>query len=165
MKKTTVWHFAMYTIAIIVAFVLALHLTSCESRSGAAVRAEQDSIRVTEQIKDFVDPRFDNISEVLSYKDELNTNEYEDSVFRSLPSTTVYNIATVVINRDGHATKTSIVKEYEKAKEIYDGLPKSIPDSIIHPIEVNGHKSAEITSKDTMIGGKKAHIKTVTEYE
>ena len=163
--KTTIWHFAMYVIATIVMFVFALHLTSCESKSGRAVRMEEDSLRVCRQIEGVVNPKFDNVSEVMSYKDELNTTEYEDSVFKQMSPQLVYQIATIVVNRDGFATKTSIVKEYERGKDIYNSLPKDIPDSIVHPSKVDGEIASQITTKDTTIGGKKAHIKTVTTYE
>lgn len=162
--KHSVWHLAMYVIAVIVAFIITLQLTACghfEQRNST----KGDSIKVAKQIEGVVNPQFDNVSEVLSYKDELNANEYEDSVFRHMNPTLAYNIATIVINRDGVATKSSIVKEYEKGKQIYDNLPQTIPDSIVHPQEVDGHKAAEITSKDTTIGGKKVHIKTIKEYE
>lgn len=162
--KHSVWHLAMYVIAVIVAFIITLQLTACDHfKQGDFVK--EDSVKVANQIEGIVNPQFGNVSEVLSYKDELNANEYEDSVFRHMNPTLAYNIATIVINRDGVATKSSIVKEYEKGKQIYDNLPQTIPDSITHPQEVDGHKAAEITSKDTTIGGKKVHIKTIKEYE
>ena len=162
--KHSVWHFAMYVIAVIVAFIITMQLTACDHfKQGDSTK--DDSVKVANQIEGVVNPQFDNVSAVLSYKDELNANEYEDSVFRHMNPTLQYHIATIVINRDGFATKASIVKEYEKSKQIDDNLPETIPDSITHPQEVDGHKSAEITSKDTMIGGKKVHIKTIKEYE
>ena len=162
--KTTLKHFVVFMIALFAVVFTIMHITSCNNMNGER-GIEVDSVQVADQIKGVVNPVFDNVSEVLSYKDELNANEYEDSVFRHMNPTLAYNIATIVINRDGVATKASIVKEYEKGKQIYDNLPQTIPDSITHPQEVDGHKSAEITSKDTMIGGKKVHIKTIKEYE
>lgn len=162
--KNSVWHLAMYVIAVIVAFIITLQLTACDHfKQGDPIK--NDSVKVANQIEGVVNPQFDNVNEVLSYKDELNANEYEDSVFRHMNPALAYNIATIVINRDGIATKASIVKEYEKGRHIYDNLPQNIPDSIAHPQEIDRYKSAEITSKDTMIGGKKVHIKTIKEYE
>ena len=162
--KHSIWHLAIYTIAIAVAFVMLLHVTSCSGRPDKSQSTSVDSVVVAEQIEGIVNPQFDNVSAVLTYKDELSTNEYEDSVFRQMNPTMLYNIATVVINRDKIATKTSIVKEYENGKQIYDGLPKVVPDSISH-----GPKSREISYesglKDTVINGKKAKVKTTIEYE
>lgn len=152
--KHSIWHLAMYTIALAVAFVMLLHVTSCDGRTDKSDGVEMDSTII-------VNPQFDNVSAVLTYKDELSTSEYEDSVFRQMSPTMVFNIATVVINRDGFATKTSIVKEYEHGKQIYDGLPQNIPDSLTHPKQI----SSEISSKDTVINGKKVRIKTIKEYE
>ena len=162
--KHSIWHLAIYTIAIAVAFVMLLHVTSCSGRPDKSQSTSVDSVVVAEQIEGIVNPQFDNVSAVLTYKDELSTNEYEDSVFRQMNPTMLYNIATVVINRDKIATKTSIVKEYENGKQIYDGLPKVVPDSISH-----GPKSRKISYesglKDTVINGKKAKVKTTIEYE
>ena len=159
--KHSIWHLAIYTIAVAVAFVMLLHVTSCNGRTDESQSASVDSVVVAEQIEGIVNPQFDNVSAVLTYKDELSTSEYEDSVFRQMSPTMVFNIATVVINRDGFATKTSIVKEYEHGKQIYDGLPRNIPDSLTHPNQI----SSEISTKDTMINGKKVRIKTIKEYE
>lgn len=162
--KKSIWHIAMYVIAVIVAFVCILHVTACTNKRDASRKIYNDSVKIANQIEGIVNPQFDNVSAVLTYKDELSTNEYEDSVFRQMNPTMLYNIATVVINRDKIATKTSIVKEYENGKQIYDGLPKVVPDSISH-----GPKSREISYesglKDTVINGKKAKIKTTIEYE
>lgn len=151
----------MYMIATVVAFIMLLHVTSCNGHPDKSDGVEMDSTIVAEQIEGIVNPQFDNVSAVLTYKDELSTSEYEDSVFRQMSPTMVFNIATVVINRDGFATKTSIVKEYEHGKQIYDGLPQNIPDSLTHPNQI----SSEISSKDTVINGKKVRIKTIKEYE
>ena len=73
--KHSVWHLAMYVIAVIVAFIITLQLTACghfEQRNST----KGDSIKVAKQIEGVVNPQFDNLSEVLSYKDELNPNEY-----------------------------------------------------------------------------------------
>lgn len=159
--KHSIWHLAMYMIVTVVAFIMLLHVTSCNGRPDKSNGVEMDSTIVAEQIEGIVNPQFDNVSAVLTYKDELSTSEYEDSVFRQMSPTMVFNIATVVINRDGFATKTSIVKEYEHGKQIYDGLPQNIPDSLTHPKQI----SSEISSKDTVINGKKVRIKTIKEYE
>ena len=159
--KKSIWHIAMYVIAVIVAFVCILHVTACTDKRDTARKVYNDSVKIANQIEGIVNPQFDNVSAVLTYKDELSTSEYEDSVFRQMSPTMVFNIATVVINRDGFATKTSIVKEYEHGKQIYDGLPRNIPDSLTHPNQL----SSEISTKDTMINGKKVRIKTIKEYE
>lgn len=162
--KKSIWHFAIYLIAVIVAFVCIMHVTACTNKRDTARKISNDSVKVAEQIEGIVNPKFDNVSAVLTYKDELSTSEYEDSVFRQMNPTMLYNIATVVINRDKIATKESIVKEYENGKQIYDGLPKAVPDSILHSSKQQ-EISYESSVKDTVIGGKKAKLKTTIEYE
>lgn len=158
-KKTSIWHFAMYVIVTFVAIVIAMHLTSCTSRP-TNVRLAKDSTAVANQIDSYMNPTFDNVSEVLKYKEDLSSNFYEDSVFRSMSPTLIYNISTVVVNRDGYATIRSIVSEYDKGRDVYDHLPKVIPDSIEHKIP-----PLEITRRDTVIDGKNRTIKTTVEYE
>ena len=162
--KTTLKHFVVFMIALFATVFTIMHMTSCNNMNGER-GIEVDSIQVADQIKGVVNPVFDNVGKVLQYKEELNTNEYEDSVFRQMSPQLVYNVATIVINRDGKATKTSIVKEYLKGEDIYNNLPKNIPDSITHPSEIDDSKPPVITMKDTMIHGKKANVKTITTYE
>lgn len=162
--KTTLKHFVVFMIALFVIVFTIMHMTSCNNMNGEK-GIEVDSVQVADQIKGVVNPVFDNVGKVLQYKEELSTNEYEDSVFRQMSPQLVYNVATIVINRDGKATKTSIVKEYLKGEDIYNNLPKNIPDSITHPSEIDDSKSPVITMKDTMIHGKKANVKTITTYE
>lgn len=162
--KTTLKHFVAFMIALFAIVFTIMHMTSCNSINGER-GTEPDSVQVANQVKGIVNPVFDNVGKVLQYKEELNTNEYEDSVFRQLSPQLVYNVATIVINRDGKATKTSIVKEYERGKDIYNSLPKDIPDSIVRPSEIDDDKPPVITTRDTIIHSKKVNIKTITTYE
>lgn len=155
--KTSIWHFTLYVIAAFVAIVIAMHLTSCTHRSYDE-NTDEDSLYIANILKDYNNPKFDNVGKVLRYKEDLSSNYYEDSVFNSMSPTLVYNIATVVINRDGWATIKSIVKEYDKGRLVYDNLPKSIPDSVVR-------SSTEYSIHDTVIDGKKATIKTTIDYE
>lgn len=156
--KTSIWHFALYVIMAFVAIVIAMHITSCGNRNYDE-ECDEDSLYVASILKDCQNPRFDNVSKVLRYKEDLSSNYYEDSVFNRMSPTLVYNIATVVINRDGWATVRSIVKEYDKGKTVYDNLPTQIPDSIVRP------SPTEYQTHDTVIDGKKATIKTTISYE
>lgn len=80
-----------------------------------------DSI-VHTSLQQSVNPVFTDVDAVLVYRElEISGNQI-DSLFLSLPTNILKNVATVVINKDGRATKLNIVHEYLANQQVYDNL-------------------------------------------
>lgn len=82
-----------------------------------------EELTVSQQIQEFLDPSFENSNDVLLFRRALLQDAYIDSVFYALPNDVLENVAAVVINKQGRATKETIVVEYSNNSEVYNNLP------------------------------------------
>ena len=107
---------------------------------------------------------FVDVEEIQLAQAESITTWQEDSVFRSMPTNTLVNVAVVVLKRDGVATITSIVQEYRANRYIYDPIASVTPVN-----NVQGQNGAELPHnknegsvtyqmKDTVIGNDTLHV-------
>jgi len=84
---------------------------------------QTEELTVSQQIQEFLDPSFENSNDVLLFRRALLQDAYIDSVFYALPNDVLENVAAVVINKQGRATKETIVVEYSNNSEVYNNLP------------------------------------------
>lgn len=140
-----------------------------------------DSIKIAEAVQNAVDPHFISVADIVEYRENHQFQLEIDSVFFSLPSATVQNVASVLFksNRDV-ITKKDIVEEFKQCRNIYEKLPTthdiSKPDSSakLQSIDRTGtdlgtrpSKMTRKTTQDTVINGKpmKVIIETTETYE
>lgn len=145
-----------FVTCIIILFMTALVVTSCDHRSERKqqIRKERrnDSVYIARTIDEALNPTFDNVQEICKYK-ERSAEEYcTDSIFINMPYETFINVATVVYNRDGSLTKNAVIKEYLHGKTIYDNLQRK---------QLREDYAYEKHTVDTIIDGK--HFQLIKE--
>lgn len=147
--------FALFIIVIVAAVMGVMSLTSCHRTQTAddIKIGAGDSAYVKKALDVLSNPTFTSIEDLYKYRQRVQQERFNDSVFSTLPEETFDNVATVVYNRDGVLSKEAIVKEYLHGADIYKNL------------EVNLNKPRECiksdTINDTIINGK--HFKLVKE--
>lgn len=151
------------------------------STKGSAESEYVDSL-AKQSVQDVINPLFSDIDEVLVFRDLSVEGTAIDAEFNQLPDEVLKNVASVVIKREGLASKRSIVYEYRANKKVYDNLPTSPSNADnskdnIGSTEGNPVTSADSIDKpvgevrynqyDTIVNGKKykKHIKTDVTYE
>lgn len=115
----------VYMIALTLAVVGACTLTSCDKLVSYPDNYDtaNDSVLVAQQVEAIANPVFETVKEVILYRYQADQGAKIDSIFSALTDEQVKNVSTVVINRDGCATKKSIVEEYRANNTVYDNLP------------------------------------------
>lgn len=121
----------VYMIALTLAVVGACTLTSCEKLVSYPNNYDTapDSVLIAQQVEAIANPVFETVKEVILYRYQADQGAKIDSIFGSLTDEQIRNVATVVINRDGCATKKSIVEEYRANNAVYDNLPATTSQS------------------------------------
>lgn len=115
----------IYMIALTLAVVGACTLTSCDRLVSYPDNYDKasDSVLVAQQVEAIANPVFETVKEVILYRYQADQGAKIDSIFSALTDEQVKNVSTVVINRDGCATKKAIVEEYRANNTVYDNLP------------------------------------------
>ena len=156
-------------------------LTSCDRLQHRPDNYDvaNDSIKIAEAVDAVINPQFISVMDIVEYRENHNAQLEIDSVFFSLPSSTIQNVASVLFksNRDA-ITKKDIVEEFKRCRNVYEKLPAndiSKPDSFAKMQSVDrtgtdlGNRSSKMTRKtqDTVINGKpmKVIIETTETYE
>ena len=168
-----------------IASLVTIGVSSCGKRDifglgarDAAIEEYVDST-VAAGVQNYINPLFNDVDEVLTFRTKYLEGQAIDDVFNTMPEEVLKNVASVCIKREGHVSKRGIVYEYRANANIYNNLPKSDstksvlppssssaggqpyrPDSVpVGRVEYNQH--------DTTIGGKtyKVRTKTETTYE
>jgi len=139
-----------------------------------------DSIKIAKAVQNAVDPHFISVADIVGYRENHQFQLEIDSVFFSLPSSTVQNVASVLFKSNKDAiTKKDIVEEFKRCRSVYEKLPTtpdiSKPDSFAKMQSVDrtgtdlGSRASKVTRKtqDTIINGKpmKVIIETTETYE
>lgn len=174
-----------YLLGLLMVFVgITLTCSSCKEKpaffGGDDSECESDSILVAQYIDRVSNPTFINIHEVLSFRDKLIENAAIDSLITALPEKTLTDVAGVVINKNGVATKKQIAEEYRANQQVYNNLPDKTTD-INEPtaekptqteavqtrvVDAPVENAVKYNYRDTVINGKKIRIETKTiEYE
>ena len=158
-------------------------LESCKNGPAWVDPAEpesaSDSVLVAQYIDRVSNPTFINTNEVITFRNRLIENVSVDSLITALPEKTLVNVAGVVINKFGTATKLQIADEYRANRSVYENLPKidTSPQQSITSKENTQMEDAttrvgtspkvtSVTFRDTVINGKKYKVETkIAEYE
>lgn len=137
---------------------------------------------VTASVQDIVNPVFSDVDEVLVFRDLTAEGLAIDEAFSTLPEEVLKNVASVVIKREGFATKRSIVYEYRANNEVYDNLPNNATPEEVNAITQHGSSGGEPVTKvdsseskpigrieytqhDTTINGKTYKVRTKKEID
>lgn len=183
--KTKLSFLGKYLLGVMaVVLIFTVTLCSCNKlshRFNSDYGETNDSVLVAQYINEITNPQFINPTEVMKYRCLQLENKEIDSLITSLPENILMNVATVLINKRGVATKSQIVDEYRANKSIYENLPdaknpdKSTPvtptaqkeDVPVTTVDdTREEKSTTYNSRDTIIDGKRCTIQTkIIEYE
>lgn len=148
-------------------------VTSCD-KAKELVNTEEKTV---ETIEEYLNPTFDDVNVLLTYRDVLSKEHQMDSIFLSLPEPVLKNVTTVLLNKYGETNQEDVVNEYVKNKEIYDNLrtpplpstneTNDSTDKIINGLvrESGAQKTRAVMYefKDSIINGKKVRIKITHE--
>lgn len=137
----------------------------------------------TATVQNMINPLFSSVDEVLVYRDLSVEGNVIDLEFNDMPESILKNVAGVIIKREGHASKRSIIYEYRANKQVYDNLPATQKNetSTLETVEQKSASSMEGNSvtkvdspaapadetrfqqRDTTINGKTYKMRTKTE--
>lgn len=138
---------------------------------------------VTTNVQDIVNPLFNTVDEVLVFRDLTAEGLAIDEAFSLMPEEVLKNVASVVIKREGFATKRSIVYEYRANNAVYDNLPANSTSKDTNTTSVDGstggdpvpkvdstnitkpESRVEFTQYDTTINGKTYKVRTKKEVD
>ena len=147
-------------------------IASCD-KAKELVNTEEKTV---ETIEEYLNPTFDDVNVLLTYRDVLSKEHQMDSIFLSLPEPVLKNVVTVLLNKYGETTREDVVNEYVKNKEIYDNLrtpplpstteANDSADKIINGLVQESHQKTRAVMyefKDSIINGKKVRIKITHE--
>lgn len=156
MKKTLKTFVAILAIAML----NIIGLTSCDrllDRHGNFSYA--DSLKIAQIAQQTANPTFDTPVLAQSYQMELCDNFKIDSVYRNMTTKQIFDVSTVLIQRNTKPTVKDIVDEFLKNKEIYMNLPEEPqnPEEIPRAKVIPHHESRD-TVIDTIIDGKKVYL-------
>lgn len=130
-RLTNFKKFILGYLMIAVCFTIAAIAVSCEGpmwKKAAGLSSASDSTKVASQIEAVINPSFNNVNEVLSYKARFEEGARIDSEFFAIPVQTLHNVCNVVLkNNVGPITKRDIVLEYRAHKQVYNNLPDKAP--------------------------------------
>ena len=119
----------VYLLAALGAIVL---LISCDKLSHVGPNnydVANDSIKIAQLIEDFDNPQFSSVAEIVEYRKEVKSIEDIDSVFFSMNSSTIQNVASVLFKKNTTVKKKDVVEEYKRCRNVYDNLPTSNIDT------------------------------------
>ena len=133
-------------------------LTSCDRLVSYPDNYDKasDSVLVAQQVEAIANPVFETVKEVILYRYQADQGATIDSIFSALTDEQVKNVSTVVINRDGCATKKSIVEEYRANNTVYDNLPTASQSADV---------SQKVDLSSTDLGNRHEEDVISTEYQ
>ena len=89
---------------------------------------EGDSIKVAQIYEQLKSPVVYSIKDAQDLQDVMVHESTVDNLFMSIPPDIMRNVTNVLLNKEGYATKQSIVNEYRANGGIYNNLPPA-PDT------------------------------------
>lgn len=115
--------------SLIGVMMLTLLPAACVERGASDYNYDEaeDSIWICGVVESIVNPEFENVADVLVFRDNTRANYTIDSVFLSMPDEVITNVASVVIKKIGSVNKLSLVSEYLTNNAIYNALPPQAP--------------------------------------
>ena len=168
-----------------IASLVTIGISSCGKKDVFGLSHED---RVTEEyvdstvaagVQNYINPLFNDVDEVLTFRTKYLEGQAIDDVFNTMPEEVLKNVASVCIKREGHVSNRGIVYEYRANADVYNNLPKSDSTKPVIPPSSSSAGGqpyrpdsapvgrVEYTQHDTTIGGKtyKVRTKTETTYE
>ena len=137
-----------------------------------AVNTRLDSTAVLKAIDAKLVPTFTSADDIVDFRQDILEQKKCDSIFLKMPDKTLFNVASVLIKKNGSCTKKDVVQEFREHSDIYNNLPPEadLPVQVVTAPtsqDTARHVIGETTSsRDTMIEGKKIRITTTTtSYE
>lgn len=153
MSKTFIKTLVLTILTYVAVIGTALSVSSCAHKSGPKPVSDTDSVETIVQ---------QPVAQWSSAKDFLNwtykeaDEQYCDSIlFKVMSPEELYNVATVVANRNDSFTKKDIVREYLDRRDVYTAL---------HGKNI-GNDTISTNIKDTIIDGVKVKLISTTRYE
>ena len=160
------------------ACVMALGFLSCKKDTTPKLweKAEIEEIAkaaATSVYCDMANPTFINVEEAAICQDTYIDGKSVDSIFSSLPPSTLKRVADVCINKAGFTDKKSIVSEYVKNKDVYSNMSKEDP-SVKYDKHATDSGGSGVTKKEGVfetsynyytdtIGGAAVKVQVKTE--
>lgn len=174
----------MYLLTFLIVCVVTFLTCACNGRAQWAkpesTVTQSDSMLVAQYVDRIVNPEFLTVKEVFEFRSKTVENAQVDSLILALPENILMNVATVVINKFGTATKRQIYDEYRANISVYENLPNNTSDTSNNakntastdvedpPTGVDKAVIEQVPSttaynfRDTVINGKKTRIETKT---
>lgn len=144
-------------IAVLCSAAVNVTLTSCEnSPVSKLVTPTIDKAQVALCIDSIINPNLDDFSDVTDLKQRMQTNQYIDSVFLSIPDKTLKDVHSVVSKKTVRVTKGDIVGEFIANRSIYENLPET-------PDNTSNVTSSTTTTTQLAPGIVREETTTVTE--
>ena len=127
---------------------------------------------------DIVNPAFSNVAEVTDCQEAVNECYSIDSIFRTLPVSTLKRVADVCINKSGTTDKKQIVREYLKNISVYSNMSENLPPTSTKDEKAATDSGGSAVTKDDgseafetsfnyytdTVTGKKVQVKTIKSY-
>ena len=115
-------------------------------------------VQVAETMAQVINPTFKSTDDVREFYQHEIERISTDSVFMAIPYDVLINISQVVIGRNGHADKKSIVEEFrQNYKPVYQYIkPKEIEQ--LQTLKGDSIKLPPNIRADTIINGKKFQL-------
>lgn len=141
-------------------------LTSCDRLQHRPDNYDvaNDSIKIAEAVDAVTNPQFISVMDIVEYRENHNTQLEIDSVFFSLPASTIQNVASVLFKKNKTSiTKKDIVEEFKRCRSVYENLPSeskitpkdsSAVDKTATDLGTRQNKRTIRTTKDTIVDGK-----------
>lgn len=139
-------------------------LTSCDRLRHRPDNYDvaNDSIKIAEAVDAVTNPQFISVMDIVEYRENHNTQLEIDSVFFSLPASTIQNVASVLFKKNKTSiTKMDIVEEFRRCRSVYENLPEQVTRTVSKDSSAVdktatdlGQRKTTKTTKDTVIDGK-----------
>jgi hypothetical protein len=139
-------------------------LTSCDRLRHRPDNYDvaNDSIKIAEAVDAVTNPQFISVMDIVEYRENHNTQLEIDSVFFSLPASTIQNVASVLFKKNKtFITKKDIVEEFKRCRSVYENLPEQVTRTVSKDSSAVdktatdlGQRKTTKTTKDTVINGK-----------
>lgn len=100
---------------------------------------------------------YDNVNDILDYRNSLAERSTIDSVFLSMSIPDLLNISEYVLNKNAYATEIDIVDEYLKRHDIIDDILAHTPDPTPQEQKPNSVPS-DSNKYDTIMFNNKPYV-------
>ena len=159
MKTTSICAF----IVSVVALIFGVYVLSEQRKLSTTTTETVYTDSIVKCVQNTINPLFSTVDEVLSFRSKTLEGLAIEDEFNNMPEQVLKTVASVIIKREGHASRRSIVYEYKANKQVYDNLPTASDKkndssggvsakSIDSTASNNMH--LEVISKDTVIDGE-----------